>query len=371
MVFGGRILSGPRHAYGHGLGVHALAFFDPQTGKWRAASRIPPYRTRAIVQPYTKVQANREKENGVPDPPIKDGEFSAYKYEVPFGGADAQGRAHYFIGRGSVYFDPRTQTWGQARAHVYHAFPADPGSSWVDGTRPSWEGRTLGATATGPDGRMYLVGGRGTPVEKPGRKHVLSGLDIYDPATNSWKRGASMTIARQMHAAAFGGDGKLYVFGGCACRGAIPLSRQGNAEDEKLAHAEAEAQRHSVAETEVYDPATDSWSLAAPMRTPRMLLAAATGADGKIYVIGGKTWLGGKGSSMVEVYDPVTDRWSWGPSLRVARTGHAAVTTGDGTIWVLGGYAEAPKAMEISRLYAGDKGGPTTSVELLKTAPRK
>ena len=130
------------------------------------------------------------------------------------------------------------------------------------------------------------------------------------------------------------------------------------------------AQRQSVAETEVYDPKTDTWSMAAPMPTPRMLFAAAPGADGRIYVIGGVTSIEGDPTSIVEVYDPKTDRWSRGPSLRIARAGHTASTTGDGTIWVVGGFAAAPGLLDISRRSAGDEGGATTSVELLKTGPK-
>ncbi|MEX2206804.1 MAG: kelch repeat-containing protein [Myxococcota bacterium] len=175
--------------------------------------------------------------------------------------------------------------------------------------------------------------------------------------------------ARQSLAAAFGGDGKLYVFGGCACRGSIPLYSPGNAAEKTVATAEAEAQKQAVAETEVYDPKTDTWSTAPPMRTPRMLFAAASGADGKIYVIGGQTFWGGEPLANVDVYDPATKRWSRGPSLRIGRVGHTAVTTGDGTIWVVGGSASTPSVAEVARVMAGDKGGPTTSVELLATAP--
>jgi hypothetical protein len=45
--------------------------------------------------------------------------------------------------------------------------------------------------------------------------------------------------------------------------------------------------------------------------------------------------------------------------------------TGDGTIWVIGGYVVEPSLTEIGRLMSGDKGGPTASVELLKTEKRK
>ncbi len=373
MAFGGRLYygQGEERRYGHGLGSRALVFFDPHERRWEAASRMPPYVGRVMKHRTTKEAYERDKASGMSDPPIKDSPERTYNYELPFGGADALGRAHYFLWRGSVYFDPRSRTWGQAEAPVYHVNPRDAASRWVDGTRPSWESRSAGATATGPDGRMYLVGGMGDPIEKRGSaQELLNGLDIYDPKTNEWKRGTSMKIARQTFAAAFGGDGKLYVFGGCACRGSIPMYKVGDEAGKTRAAAEAMAQKKSVAETEVYDPKTDTWSMAAPMPTPRMLFAAATGVDGKIYTIGGVTWIDGDPTSLVEVYDPRSGRWSRGPSLRIARGAHTASTTGDGTIWVIGGVAGAPGLFDFSRRSAGDKAGATTSVELLKTTAR-
>lgn len=373
MAFGGRVyysLEGNR-TYGHGLGSRALVFFDPRAGAWQNPSRMPAYVQRVKKHSKTRDVADREKANGALDPPVKDSVNGIHNYELPFGGADAHGRAHYFAWGGSIYFDPRSRTWGQAEAPILNLYPRDRRSAdWVEGTRPSWLPRSAGATATGPDGKMYLVGGMGTSVGRGGNSELLSGLDIYDPDTNTWKRGASMKVARQELAAAFGGDGKLYVFGGCACRGSIPLYKVGDEADKARATAEAMAQRQSIAETEVYDPKTDTWSMAAPLPTPRMLFSAAPGADGRIYVIGGKTWIDGSPTSVVEVYDPGTGRWSRGPSLLLARTSHTAVTTGDGTIWVVGGFAAAPGLLDFARRSSGDEGGATASVELLKTRPK-
>src|SRR5207302_4087591 len=47
------------------------------------------------------------------------------------------------------------------------------------------------------------------------------------------------------------------------------------------------ATRGFVNTVEAYTPSTNSWSTVAPMPTPRALLAATTGPDGRIYAIGG------------------------------------------------------------------------------------
>ena len=159
MAFGGRIYYGPHGRYGHGLGKYGLVFFDPNTQTWERAPRVPPYRERVIVHLSRVSAADRERVTDPSDPRLEETLIEVVNYELPFGGSDAQGRAHYFVGRGSVYFDPHERSWGQAHGPVYHANPAHSESRWTEGTRPSWDSRSLGATATGPDGRLYLVGG--------------------------------------------------------------------------------------------------------------------------------------------------------------------------------------------------------------------
>jgi hypothetical protein len=105
------------------------------------------------------------------------------------------------------------------------------------------------------------------------------------------------------------------------------------------------------------------------MPTPRQLLAAALGADGKIYVIGGSKDYGSPGVDLVEIYDPSTDQWSEGPFLHIARYGHAAATTPDGRIWVIGGMGTSAGALNPLRLIPSEetRGGPLASVEVLET----
>ena len=368
MVFGGRVLEGPKKTYKYGVGPRALVFYDPSKRAWELAPPMPDFQGRVIAYHRRKTDVDRDLAAGtLVTPPIETNPIGA-EFELPFGGADGQGRAHYFVARGSVYFDPRTRTWGQAESPIMHGY-VDLKSDWIEGPAPSWRDRKYGATATGPDGKLYLVDGVGYPLHGAhDTSDLLAALDTYDSVTNVWKPAAAPKIGRQSLAAAFGANGKLYVFGGCSCFGVPPLYSPGDAASHASAQAEAAGQRHAVAETEVYDPKTDRWSMAAPMPNPRMLFAAAAGADGKIYLIGGQTSWGSEPLPDVDVYDPATDRWSRGSSLRMARLGHVAVTTGDGTIWVVGGYAAAPRVTEVNRILAGDKEGPTTSVELLKTA---
>ncbi|HTO52104.1 MAG TPA: kelch repeat-containing protein [Myxococcota bacterium] len=368
MAFAGRVLAGERRHYDYGVGALGLVYYDPSSRVWKHAAKEGRYKTRVVVHPGTSdLKTGAFTALGTPKP-LKTEEISA-EFELPLGGGDRQGRAYWFVYPGFLRFDPRSNRWDQPEAPIQHLFPAAPKLDWVEGTSPSWRDREEGVLASGSDGRLYLVGGVGAVAPREPTVGVIDGLDIYDPETNSWQKGAPMKRARQSLAAAFGHDGRLYVFGGCACEGVFPLYNPSDPESKRVAKAEAEAQRRMIDVTEVYDPKTDTWSTVASDPTPRMLAAAATGADGKIYVIGGQTQWGSDPLALVEVYDPATNRWSLGPSLRVPRLGHGAVTAADGTIWVIGGSAASPSATEIMRAVSGDKGGPTASVETLKTAP--
>lgn len=155
-------------------------------------------------------------------------------------------------------------------------------------------------------GRVYAVGGEARQL-----------LQIYDPATNAWTRGPDAPRIRFASAAAVL-NGRLHLIGG--------WNYSNSASD-------------SVATHDIYDPATNTWTAAAPLATARNAAAAAV-LDGRIVVIGGRS-PGIRASDQTslascEIYDPATDRWSAGPALPLARASLAAATLG-GKLYAFGG----------------------------------
>ncbi|HEY1251208.1 MAG TPA: kelch repeat-containing protein [Thermoanaerobaculia bacterium] len=73
------------------------------------------------------------------------------------------------------------------------------------------------------------------------------------------------------------------------------------------------------------------WRSLAPLNEPRQELAAAA-LGGRIYAVGG---LGGRGNAN-EIYDPATDRWTLGADLPIV-TDHAWAVAFDGLLYVGGG----------------------------------
>jgi N-acetylneuraminic acid mutarotase len=138
---------------------------------------------------------------------------------------------------------------------------------------------------------------------------------VYDLTTQRWTSIAPMPMPRN-HAAS-GTDGvRWYVFGG---RG--PGS------------GDANVVANGFGDVQVYDPATNTWTVSgdgpdtpAPMPVGRGGTGKALFLGGRFYVIGGET-LDGPGANengvydRVDIYDPQTNSWTLGPSLSTPRHG--------------------------------------------------
>ncbi len=196
----------------------------------------------------------------------------------------------------------------------------DPRTNTWAAVRPLGTTRDVVAAATGPDGRVYALGG----AENGDSRRVLASVEVYDPVADSWSAVAPMQQRRWYHAATRGPDGRIYVFGGLD--GFTPLTS-----------------------AEAYDPATDSWTLLAPLPASRYGAAAVAGADGLIYLVGGAVNNGGDGRSVV-TYDPAANSWSDAPSLAGGRIQLAATLGQDGQVYATGGFdAQGAVAASVER----------------------
>ena len=140
--------------------------------------------------------------------------------------------------------------------------------------------------------RLLVFGGHDTDGS------VLSSLERYDPAENTWGREAMApmpTARRDVSMAVF--DSKLYTVGGQ--RADLTLS----------------------ASAERYNFASKAWENMAPMAAARTLLGVAV-LDGKLYAVGGR----GRGYlKSVERYDPAENVWEAVAPMATARSASFAV----------------------------------------------
>jgi N-acetylneuraminic acid mutarotase len=218
-----------------------------------------------------------------------------------------------------------------AAGHIYALGGIDRNSITLntvevyDSAAQTWSGvksmqnprRYLAGVAT-LDGRVFAIGGMDA------NRNLLSTVEVYDPASDSWSYVAPMPAAILGMSAVVGKDGRIYVFGGTN-----DANELGRPTDSVL----------------VYDPASNTWSTAAPMPTAASYTSSVTGPDGRIHVFGGFGGRGIDGSndiinivfSGVQVYSPMTNTWSTAERMPTARYSTAAATGPDGRIYVIGG----------------------------------
>lgn len=159
------------------------------------------------------------------------------------------------------------------------------------------------------DGKIYVIGGLGAPG-------VSTAVEMYNPESDTWSSKAPMPTGRGSLATSVV-DGKIYAVGGNMGPGLWG---------------------ETSAAVEMYDPATDTWTVRASMPAPRDTLATAV-LDGKIYALGGGEVKGTEQWETfrtVNIYDPTMDTWTEGPPMHRPNDGFSAVVI-DNMIYVVGG----------------------------------
>jgi hypothetical protein len=178
-----------------------------------------------------------------------------------------------------------------------------------------------------PNGKVLIVGGRGlSAVSAPWQRPVsaISSAELYDPKTRTWSSAGRLNTARFAHTATLLANGKVLIVGGNQTppNGNLPTGAD------------------PVSSAELYDPQTNSWSLAASMLTARALHTATLLHDGRVLVAGGTESSSDDPSielASAELYDPATNTWMAAPPMASARANHSATLLSDHRVLVTGG----------------------------------
>ena len=182
----------------------------------------------------------------------------------------------------------------------------DPASgTWSATGSMSWR-RTYHTATLLPDGRVLVVGGTGNHGS-------LLGADVYDPALGTWSAVGSMSTSRFGHTATLLPNGKVLIAGG------------------SIYHSDS----GYLASAEVFDPASNTFSIVGSMASPRRYHTATLLHDGRVLVAGGSNVNGSLATA--EEYDPASGTWSTAPSMTRPRAGHRATRLLNGQVLIVGG----------------------------------
>ncbi len=89
-------------------------------------------------------------------------------------------------------------------------------------------------------------------------------------------------------------------------------------------------QYRPLADCEVYNPDSGTWSATFPMKNPRCYHTATMLPNGKVLIAGG-------GSSCAELYDPAAGKWAVTGEMSDNRSRHTATLLANGTVLIAGG----------------------------------
>jgi len=135
----------------------------------------------------------------------------------------------------------------------------------------------------------------------------------------------SLVTARNTHTATLLPNGKVLVAGG------FNITSNG-----------------TVANTELYDPASGSWTATGHLVTGRYLHTATLLPNGHVLVAGGS---GSDNLASAELYDPATGAWTATGNLAIAHYFHTATLLPNGKVLVTGGYNNNLGSLASSELY--------------------
>jgi serpin B len=243
--------------------------YDPQAGTWTATSLLSVARYapaaallhdgRVLVAGGTYMDSSTGGElasTEIYDPESGEwtltGDLSAARTRAQ-AVTLADGRVLVVGGSG-----PHGDNAGFARAEIY-----DPETgTWAPAGALALPREDFGLVALLDGGALVVGGIRGSETAK-----VTAAAERFDPRTG-WSSAGSMQSAASSRTALLLGDGRVLVAGG-------------------LAGPDFAVGSGAIADTEIYDPATNTWTATTPLPEPRERASAVTLADGSVLLVGG------------------------------------------------------------------------------------
>ena len=286
LVVGGVVPSSIQPPYGPG----GTELYDPATGRWENAAPLNFPREYPAVTP------------------LSDGRV------LVAGGSDPTGKDPT-VPRTAEIFDPVTQGWVPTGSLVF--------------------GRGLFTATLLTSGLVLVVGGVDFNDE------ARQTCELYEPAAGRWRLTGVLGAYRLGHTATLLNVGTVLVAGGV--------------------YYTSGSQYPTIADTEIFDPTTELWSFVGLLNEARVNHTATLLPDGKVLVVGGaqKDQSGGRVLNSTELYDPATQTWTLADDLNTARTWHTQTLwpprlgSTRFTVMVAGGADVVSNSLNSAELFSG------------------
>jgi len=191
-------------------------------------------------------------------------------------------------------------------------------------TRPRGDFSTTTLLA---DGRVLIVGG------VRGFEHTA---EIFDPVNGESSAVGSMTTPRIGFTATLLPDGRVLIAAG-AVNNAAPVTTQFRSD------------------AEIFDPATNAFTVVGPMTITRAFHAAVALADGRVLIAGGEDPEDVRGGiAAAELFDPATNTFQLAPPMTSGRADADGVVLPSGEVLLAGNHCAAPTCVPSAADTTGD-----------------
>lgn len=220
--------------------------------------------------------------------------------------------------------------------------------------------RSFPKVAALQDGRVLVTGG----LDFRNHEAPLKETEIFDPRSEEWQSASDMNEASQSQAIVELQDGRIMVVHGGGVGGseiydpatdswtltsdtadgwtpltpvavALPDGRVLVAGGWSVSEFDGIDEPKQTAQ--IYDPAADAWESTEPLNEPRVYHTLTLLPDGRAIVVGGMDIEFLEPIATTEIFDPATNEWMPGPDMAEPRYDHTATLLPDGRLFLFGG----------------------------------
>jgi hypothetical protein len=168
--------------------------------------------------------------------------------------------------------------------------------------------------------------------------------ELYDPTTGIWSNTGFLNTPRGFHTATLLQDGNVLVVGGSNLRCLFDpdcIAFDGS---------------NTLSSVELYDSAQEIWSAIDGLSTSRALHSATLLPNANVLVVGGLHVVNVNGQTSAlydsELYHPATRTWSDTGRLNTGRYLHTATLLSPGNVLIAGGSGDSDSYLNTAQLYA-------------------